>query len=308
MLTKYRALLCAVDCGSLTKATESMHCTQSALSRMILDLESLWGFQLLIRSKSGVRPTPDCLKILPLLRRICAENELVRDTVMDIRGVLCGTVRIGVFSSIATFWLPHVIARFGKAHPDIEFEILMGDYSEIEDWVAETRVDFGFAALPVSKRVKALPLHEDELLAILPETHALADREKVSVADLAKEPMIMLEKGRQAEISNMFEKQHLQANVKFRTFDDYALLSMVENGIAVGVLPKLILERLNYRVEVREIEPPCSRIISLIVNGSTGISPAASRFLSVFENELAMRMSLKPKIKEFLCKLQCDQN
>ncbi|MEI3011418.1 MAG: LysR family transcriptional regulator substrate-binding protein [Sutterella seckii] len=77
--------------------------------------------------------------------------------------------------------------------------------------------------------------------------------EKVSVADLAKEPMIMLEKGRQAEISNMFEKQHLQANVKFRTFDDYALLSMVENGIAVGVLPKLILERLNYRVEVREI-------------------------------------------------------
>ncbi len=299
MLTKYRALLAAVDCGTLTKAVETMHCTQSALSRMIRDLEDIWGLQLLIRGKSGVRPTPDCLKLLPTVRRICAGDAQLKETIADIRGLATGTVRIGVFSSIATFWLPRVIARFKKQYPGIEFEILLGDYAEIESWVAQSRVDFGFVATPTIDSVKALPLHDDELLAILPCKHKLARKKAVKIEDLAQESLIMLEKGKRAEISRLFESRNLAPNVKFRTFDDYALLNMVENGIAVGILPKLILERLNYKVEVRPLKPRSYREIALIVNDTVGLAPAAQRFLSVFNEELHPIFNRKPDFDAF---------
>lgn len=302
MLTKYKALISAVDAGSLTRAAEFMHCTQSAASRMILDLENLWSIRLLIRSKTGVRPTPECLKLLPQIRLICSTDKNLSDAVKDIRGLVSGTIRIGVFSSIATFWLPPVIADFQSRYPGIEFEMLMGDYGEIEQWVTDSRVDFGFVTEPVAAGLKSLALHDDELLAILPENHPLADRPAVEVERLAQEPLIMLEKGKRAEISRMFESRDLTPNIKFQTFDDYALLSMVESGIAVGILPRLILGRLNYRVAVRRIEPTFFRRIALIANTSAGLTSAALKFLEMFEAHLQPSLNLHPDFREWIPK------
>ena len=62
-LKKYRALLEAVECGSLTRAAEKLHYTQPGISHMILSLEEEFGFPLLSRGKSGVTPTPECREL-----------------------------------------------------------------------------------------------------------------------------------------------------------------------------------------------------------------------------------------------------
>ena len=118
----------------------------------------------------------------------------------------------------------------------------------------------------------------------------------------------MLEKGRRAEISRIFDDRKLAPNVKFRTFDDYALLSMVEVGIAVGVLPKLILGRHGYLVAVRSIAGRPMRRILLALNDLESLSPAAKRFLECFEETLGSALSLRPGIADFLRGEKCGVN
>ena len=57
----------------------------------------------------------------------------------ELNGLQSGLIRIGTFSSVATHWLPGIIKRFQKIYPNIEYELLLGDYSEIEAWITEVR-------------------------------------------------------------------------------------------------------------------------------------------------------------------------
>ena len=79
-----------------------------------------------------------------------------------------GLIRIGTFSSVATHWLPNMIKRFQKDYPRTEFELLLGDYAEIESWIQEGRVDFGFLRLPTNIELETVPLEKDRWLVILP--------------------------------------------------------------------------------------------------------------------------------------------
>lgn len=105
-------------------------------------------------------------------------------------------------------------------------ELLLGDYTEIEDWIATGRVDCGFLRLPTNPDFETIFLARDKLLAILPENHALTQYEKVPIAALCEEPFMLLEKGANAEVSEIFERNGLTPRVHFTTWDDYAILSM----------------------------------------------------------------------------------
>ena len=94
----------------------------------------------------------------------------------ELNGLASGLIRIGTFSSVMTHWLPKIIREFQKDYPNIEYELLLGDYTEIEEWIAEGRVDCGFLRLPAQREFETIFLEQDELVAILPEGHPLAAR------------------------------------------------------------------------------------------------------------------------------------
>ena len=189
---KCRVLLCAIDKGSITAAAETMGYTISGVSRMMAALESEIGFPLLRRSREGVVPTNECLRLLPSLREMVAQAEQCRQMAGELRGVMSGTVAIGTFSSVATHWLPNMICAFQRDYPNIDFEILMGNYPEIEQWILQGRADFGFLHLPTRPELAVTELARDELMVVLPEEHPLARLEKVPVAALAEQPFILL--------------------------------------------------------------------------------------------------------------------
>ncbi|MFR3878467.1 MAG: LysR family transcriptional regulator substrate-binding protein [Collinsella sp.] len=68
-----------------------------------------------------------------------------------MRGLMRGKICIGTFSSVATHVLPPVIARFRADHPDVDYELLMGDYSEIEQWVAEAAAIWALSRMSPEK-------------------------------------------------------------------------------------------------------------------------------------------------------------
>ena len=91
---------------------------------------------------------------------------------------------------------------------------------------------------------------------------------------------MLLEKGAKAEIARIFDQHHLSPYVRFTTWDDYAIMSMVESGLGISILPELILRRTPYRIVAKELEIPAYRKIGLALRDRKSASLAVRRFLN----------------------------
>lgn len=282
-IAKYMAFVVTVEYGSFTKAGEILNYTQSAVSRMIQDLEKEWNITLLERSKVGVKLTSDGLSVLPYVKNLCEEYRKLQMQIDELNGLQTGIIRIGTFSSIATHWLPNIIKEFQKKYVNIDYELLLGDYTEIENWIVQGRVDCGFLKLPTLPELETIFLQQDKLLAILPENHYLCQKEKVSLLDLCREPFLLLEKGGKSEVAELFEKSSIQPKIRFTTWDDYAIMSMVESGLGVSILPELILKRISYKIVIKELDIPAYRNIAIAMRNKKTLSLAVKKFMEYLQ-------------------------
>ena len=278
-ISKYFAFIKTVEHGSFTKAAEILNYSQSGISRMINDLENEWGIALLERSKGGVKLTSDGMKLLPYAQSLCAEYDRFQRQVDNIKGIDSGIIRIGAFSSVATHWLPNMIKKFREDHPNIEYEILLGDYAETEKNIQTGRVDMGFLSLPTKEPLETEFIENDELAAVIPNEHPLASLDKFPMDALCHEPFMLLEKGEKTEISKIFETNGLKPNICFTTWDDYAIMSMVEKGLGISILPRLILKRIPYKIMAKSLENPAYRKIGIAFQNRSELSIAAKKFI-----------------------------
>ena len=282
-IQKYMALIRTVEYGSFTKAAQMLNYSQSGISRMINDLEKEWGVSLLERGRSGVRLTSDGLRLLPYARSVCTEYQKLQAQVEELNGLQSGLIRIGTFSSVATHWLPKIIQEFQRDYPHIDYELLLGDYGEIERWIVEGRVDCGFVRLPTRPELQTIFLEQDPLLVVLPERHPLAGCERFPIQALCDYPFMLLQKGAKADVSEIFERCGLSPKIHFTTWDDYAIMSMVESGLGISILPGLILQRIPYRIVTKELEIPAFRKIGLALRDKKNASLAVRRFMDYIE-------------------------
>ncbi len=282
-IQKYLAFIKTVEYGSFTRAAERLDYSQSGISRMIKDLEREWEISLLERSRSGVRLTSDGLALLPYAKSVCEEYRKLQTQVDEINGLQSGIIRIGTFSSVATHWLPNIIKKFQNDYPNINYELLLGDYTEIENWILEGRVDCGFLRLPAHPDLETYFLEQDKLLVVLPANHELADCSHFPVKALTDYPFMLLEKGAKAEISEILERYNITPKIHFTTWDDYAIMSMVESGLGISILPQLILQRVPYKIITKELDVPAFRNIGLALRSKKNSSLAVKRFLEYID-------------------------
>ena len=282
-IQKYQAFITAVETGSFTETAQRLNYSQSGISHMIADLESGWNVTLLERGHAGIKLTSDGTKILPAVKKLCLEFENLQRSVQELQGLKTGLIRIGTFSSVATHWLPKIIKQFQKDYPGINYEILMGDYAEIEQWIEEGRVDCGFLPLPVSKDLEAISLYKDELMAVIPKNHPFAKSESFPVEELCKSPFMLLEKGEKSGVAAVFEKNHLTPDVRFTTWDDYAIMSMVENGLGISIVPELILRRAPYDIVTLPLSVRAYRDIGFVLRNRESAGLAVLTFMKYLD-------------------------
>jgi DNA-binding transcriptional LysR family regulator len=246
---------------------------------MMNDLEREWGIVLFNRARNKLQLTEEAKVILPYIQRISREEEQLHQQIQALKNIEVGTIRIGTFSSVATHWLPHMIKRFKESYPLVEFELLLGDYIEIEHWIAEGIVDFGFLSGEQTLPLEKIFVEQDRLLAVIPKNHLYACEAVFPMKALAESPFMLLEKGESDVISAIFEEHHIQPMVQFKTWDDYAIMSMVENELGISILPELILKRMPYNVTIMELEQPAFRSIYIGMKQQKTLSIAAEKFL-----------------------------
>lgn len=283
---KYMAFVKTVEYGSFTKAAEILHYSQSGVSRMIADLEQEWGLSLLERSRAGVRLTAEGVQILPHAQKLCRAYDKLQMQVDDLRGLQSGLIRVGAMASAATHWFPNIVRSFQRDFPNIDYELLLGAYEELEQWLTEGRIDGAFTVLPARAECETISLEMDELVAVLPEDHPLAAQERVALEDLCQGPFLMLDtlSGRRGEIPALFRQYGLTPKVYFTTWEDFAIMTMVERGLGVSVLPRLILRRVPYRLAIRPLTVPAYRELGFILRSKENASLAMKRFLSYLDD------------------------
>ncbi len=278
-LFKYLAFVKTVELGSFTRAAQELDYAQSSISKMVADLENEWNMTLLERSKNGVCLTSAGEQVLPLLRKILNDHQELEGQISQMNGIETGIVRIGTFASVAINWLPNIFAALQKDYPGIEYEMLLGDYDEVEQWIREGRIDCGFLRLPTLPQFDSILLKQDEYKLVLPSGHHLAGKETVAIEELNGLPFLLLEHGGKTEVSNLLENSHVQPDIRFTTWEDFAIMAMVEKGMGVSILPDMILQRIPYQVEIRSLQKPYYRSIGLAVKNQKHITPAVKKFI-----------------------------
>jgi LysR family transcriptional regulator for metE and metH len=250
-LRHFRLLLAIEEAGGITRAGERLHLTQSALSHQLQEIESRLGTPLFLRVRKRLQATEAGRRATALGRRLLAE---VVDLEEDLRGFASGrrgTLRLTTECYTCYEWLPPLLRRFEKRHPEVEVEIVVEATREAVAALRGGRVDLALVTGASGGDLVSDDLFEDELLLIVQPSHRLARRRFVRPADLLEERLLLYSK----PAENQFYQGFLApVGVTPREVSSVqlteAIVSMVRAGLGVSPLAGWAVERELRRGEV----------------------------------------------------------
>ena len=195
----------------------------------------------------------------------------MRQEAADVLGQRQGSLRIGSFGPTSSLnLLPAITAQFRLRYPGIDLRIDEGADHEVVQWIRERRVDVGFVVLP-DERFDTAPLVEDQMMALVPRSHALSGETAITLAQLCEGPFIMSEAGCACLIEPLFANAGLQPQVPYRISQVITILDMVSRGDGLSIVAELALP----------LNPPVSRKVGLAVRDRRQNTPATNAFFAV---------------------------
>ena len=274
-LLSYQILKAVADMGSFNKAAEVLGLTPSAVSHSIAALEKELGFAVLVRSKSGVSLTSYGEKLLPYVNVVLNSDESLQQEISELNGLKKGKVKLGVFSSVCTNWLPDILNSFQEKYPKIEIEVFQGTYADVAYWLKNGVVDLGFLSVSSAKDIPIEPLYEDPLICVLPKGTPRSHKEDyVTIEDMRHHQFVTQRECTDADIQNFLKKNSLSIKSSYHVVDDLSTVALVEKGFGICLMPQLVMNDIPYEVECYPVLPKASRIIGIAVMNPEFMAPA----------------------------------
>jgi LysR family transcriptional regulator, transcription activator of glutamate synthase operon len=286
-LRQLRYLVALAEEGSFTRAAESEHVAQPAVSQQIRRLEDEVGLALVERTTRRVSLTEAGELLVVRARRIMAELEAAEIELQALRGMYAGHVTLGAMHTMGPVDVSLALALFAQRHPNVQLTVREHASEEMAGMLRADELDLAF--LSVTERVEShgLGLHQlvsEELVVLLPLEHRLARRKQVRMAQLADEPFISFREG--ARLRELLMAAGRSANfeprVTLESNESQRVRRLVSRGLGVAILPRSDAEGPGADVAVAElIEPSLSRDITLAWREGRRLSPAAAEFLEL---------------------------
>lgn len=282
-LERCEALLTVIDSGSLSAAAKQLGYTPSGISRMMASFENELGFSLLYRGKNGITPTIECKMLLPSVRSFVYSGHCLSQTAARIRGADCGTIIIGTAYSYYYRWITKMTSDFRSLHPGIQFRIVNGTSSELQQMLSLHQTDFCL----ISERSgdhNWILLRNDPMVALLPPGHPLTQKSAVPMKAFETESYIQTYPGQDVDNARIFSRCHITPNTQFSTMDINATYSMVEAGLGISINNLVNSYLWQDRVVHLPLEPNQTMNIGLAYGKN--ISPASEAFLHFITDKL----------------------
>ncbi len=282
---KYKALLCAIDMGSLTAAADKLGYTPSGISRSVAAVEEQFGFPMLIRAKSGVTPTENCEQVLPIIRNLLCVEEQLQQTADRMCSLETGSVTVGSAYPIYDPILSKEIVAFRRLHPKISVRLIEGTSSELFRKLSLHELDFCIISQRENMPVFH-PLCRDSICAWVPPNHPAAGKGMYTVSDLLTDDYIELFPGLETDNSIFLKRNKLYPNTCAATSDIYAAYAMVEAGLGVVLINTLLSHRWEGNVVTLPLDRSSDFEIGVAANAKEECSPAAEEFLNFILKDL----------------------
>lgn len=276
-LNDYRILESVVEQRSFAKAAHALNLTPSAVSHAINKLEEDFGLPLFVRDRKGAYLTVDGERLMPYIRAVQQSDELLRQKVDQIHGLLRGTVRLASFNSVTVQWLPHILKSFRKEHPMVDIKIYQGGYDEIVSWLGNNTVDLAFVVNDIAPDMEIIPLHRDRLICITPHDYVPLHKDYITIEDMKRMNLILQRDGYNTEMLDFFERNHMRVNSSFYVETDEAIVALVEAGLGYCILSDMIFYNPNAEVKAYPIIPGDYRTIGLAMAKRQNTAPATMK-------------------------------
>ena len=264
-------LVALADHKHFGHAAEASFVSQPTLSTQIKKLEDELGVTLVERTPRKILLTEVGAQIVSRAREVLNEVEQIRRIARHDQDPEAGTLRLGIFPTLGPYLLPHVMGTIRERFPRLELLLVEEKTEEVLKRLREGKLDAAILALPVhDDTLHAEFLFEEPFLFAAPETHPLAKRRKLKLADLENEHLLLLEDGhclrdQALEVCRMSGAGEKQG---FRATSLETLRQMVAANVGVTLLPVLA------------VQPPIAHTVNVHLTPFRGHAP--SRRIAMF--------------------------
>ena len=286
-LRQLRYLVALAEEGNFTRAAASAHVAQPALSQQIRRLEDELGLALVERTTRRVALTEAGGMLVVRARRILTELEAASAELEAVRGMYTGHVTLGAMHTMGPVDLSLAVAMFAERHPHVLFTVREQSSEEMAEMLRVDELDLAF--LSVTERVEShgLGLHRlvlEEIVAVLPPRHPLADRRQLRMVDLSDEPFVSFRTGARLRelLMSAGHEAGFEPRVTLESNESRRIRRLVSRGLGVAILPRSDAEGPGAQVGVVTLtEPRLQRDITLAWREGRRHAPAAAEFLDL---------------------------
>jgi len=286
------------DLRHFSKAADACFVSQPTLSTQIKKLEEELGVQLVERMPKAIMLTPVGEEIADRARLVLNDIEQIRTVARRSSNPEEGVLRLGLFPTLAPYFLPHVVPSVRKRYPKLRLQLAEEKTEDILRMLRQGQLDAGVLALPVGNEGMEMEiLFEEPFVLALPADHPLVGRKNVSMDDLRGAELLLLEEGHclRDHALEVCALADAHERVDFHATSMETLRQMVAAEVGITLMPLLAVKppiAATPNVVVRRFADPApSRTIAMVWRSSS----ALSGFLREFAQSLK---SLPPKLLE----------
>jgi DNA-binding transcriptional LysR family regulator len=276
--------------GSFSAAAEALNFTQSAVSQHIAALERETGTQLVERFSRGVRLTEAGAVLVEHADAILARLDSAEEDIAAIAGLRGGRLRLVCFQSAGATVIPRAVATFHGRHPDVELSLREAEPDGAALMLKAGEVDLALVydhpATMVTPELELTHLLDDCYDALFPAGHALADRRRLSLADLSDEPWILSTStcGCRQITESSCRDAGFEPTVAFEADETLAAQALVAAGVGVTLLPRMALTAVHPGTVPRALkDAPVRRVLAARMQGGFH-SPASDAMLQILQD------------------------
>jgi DNA-binding transcriptional LysR family regulator len=282
-----QAFIAIADHRSFRRAADTLHITQTALSRRLQNLEEYRGVKLDERTTRSVDLTRIGRDFLPQGQRLLGELETALVEIRETGKALRGDVSIACVPTIGIRYLPRVIQEYSARYPNNRIKILDHSSSRVEDAVLRREAEFGIhIAGSHHQELASVPLIRDRFVLICRDDHPLAGRKKVTWSQLQPHPLIFAGQvsGNRPVLDLALAEDSPRIPAYYEVQRSSTAMGLVAEGVGAAVVPSLAVQKDAYPT-IRVIpltEPVVSRSLVLIARRAAHLSPAAQALYDMF--------------------------
>lgn len=274
-----------------TRASETLHVTQPAISKSVRALEEELGTPLLLRERRQVKLTEAGRIVLERAQGVLDSLRVIEEEVVELAALRRGRLRIGMPPIVGVAFFPPLLAEFHQAHPGITLELREEGSHHLEALVLNRELDVGAIVLPTDEKAfGTMPFVRDELRAVLHPSHPLARRRELALRELEATPFVLYrpEFALHGHIIEACRRSGFKPAVVSESSHWDFIVAMVAANIGVALLPQTICRQLDPS-QVRSI--PLARPIipwnaALIWRRDRHLPPATRAFIELARQRL----------------------